>query len=115
VPTPADAADALAIAITHWAHTRLGALAAAKFWVLSSEFWDPQRWHQYQYGDRPSEPSASGLLRRRFGPHHPRGFARHAAQPPAPSGYVPPATPRGRRTDRHVARGAGCLSPAAEL
>jgi len=28
---------------------------------------------------------------------------------------LPPATPRGRRTDRHVARGAGCLSPASEL
>ena len=25
-PTPADAADALAVAITHWAHARLGAL-----------------------------------------------------------------------------------------
>ncbi|MBE0611692.1 MAG: crossover junction endodeoxyribonuclease RuvC, partial [Dehalococcoidia bacterium] len=25
-PTPVDAADALAVAITHWAHARLGAL-----------------------------------------------------------------------------------------
>jgi len=31
VPTPADAADALAIAITHWAHARLRALAPSKF------------------------------------------------------------------------------------
>jgi Holliday junction resolvasome RuvABC endonuclease subunit len=25
VPTPADAADALAVALTHWAHARLAA------------------------------------------------------------------------------------------
>ena len=28
LPTPADAADALAIAMTHWAHARLNALGA---------------------------------------------------------------------------------------
>ena len=28
VPTPADAADALAVAITHWAHARIGARLA---------------------------------------------------------------------------------------